>query len=126
MMNYSFSEIEKQHLENNTFVCVEWQELIWRITLVGADGTSYRVSIEGDIPRFMRERGFVVSGKAATLQDIPNEMWRIFRDWQDRVERDNSDDIDRYAGDPGGFDGVKRAIDAYHSILWIHIYKSCT
>ena len=86
-MNYSFSEKEKQHLEKNTSVCVEWKELKWRIIQIDPDGTSYRVSIEGDIPKFMRKRGFVVSGKADTLQGIPDEMQRIFCDWQDRVER---------------------------------------
>ena len=126
MNRYSFNEKEKQHLENNTSVCVEWNGLDWRITPFGADGTSYKVSIEDGILEFMRKSGFVVSGKADTLQGIPDEMQRIFRDWQDRVARDNSDDIDRYAGDPKGFDGVKRALDAYYDILWIHIYKSCT
>ena len=126
MKRYSFDENQKQHLENNTSVCVKWQELEWRITPVGADGASYEVSIEGDILPIMRERGFVVMGKVATLQDIPDEMWRIYSDWEDRIEQDHSDEIERCMSNPAAIEGSERALKAYNMILGAHAYRACT
>ena len=126
MNRYSFNEKEKQNLENNTSVCVEWRVLKWTITPVGADGTSYEVSIEGDILPFMRERGFVFRGKAAALQDIPHEMQCIYSDWEDRIEQDHSDEIERCMSNPAAIEGSERALKAYDMILGAHVYRACT